>query len=67
MAGDMAAKPPGGGRVGVCWVVMEIGKRQGVGVLIQASMRVGRGLAAQNANVTCGRPLRVDMMMLHGK
>jgi len=41
----MAAKPPGGGRVGVCWVVMGIGKGHGVGVSIQSSMRTGRGLA----------------------
>ena len=45
----MVAKAVGGGTVGVCWVVMEIGKGRGVGVLIQASMRVGRGLADQNA------------------
>ena len=63
----MAAKPPGGGGVGFCCVVIGVGKGHGVGVSIQSSMRSGCGLPDQNANVSCGRPLGVSMMLLHGK
>ena len=40
----MAAKPPGRGRVGVCCVVMGVGKEHGSGLSIQASLRSGCGL-----------------------
>ena len=61
----MAAKPPGGGRVGVCWVALWIGKGHGGQRSCQPSMRTGRGLAvgfgaervarcATNAGVNCG-------------
>ena len=61
----MAAKPPGGGGVGFCCVVIGVGKGHGVSVAAQPSMRVRRGLAvgfgaervarcATNAGVNCG-------------
>lgn len=54
MAGGMAAKPPGGGRVGVCWVVMGIGEMRRGRVAAQSSMRVRRGLAALKTAAACG-------------